>query len=92
LKSKWYKYSQDMLDALVSASWWTKKSVDSLKNFVLTHWDDKDAIFNFMSKFATTAAWNGKTMPWLVIRRNFEANWFRWKKEPMSEYQRRYYA
>lgn len=92
LRSKWYKYSQDMLDALVSASWGTKKSVDRLKNFVLSHWDDKDAIFDFMSKFATTAAWNWKTMPWLVIRRDFEANWFRWNKEPMSEYQRRYYA
>jgi len=92
LRSKWYKYSQDMLDALVSASWGTKKSVDRLKSFVLSHWDDKDAIFDFMSKFATTAAWNWKTMPWLVIRRDFEANWFRWNKEPMSEYQRRYYA
>ena len=92
LRSKWYEYTQDMLDALVSASWWTEKSVTRLKNFVLTHWDDKDAIFNFMSKFATTAAWNWKTMPGLVIRRNFEANWFRWNKEPMSEYQRRYYA
>ena len=91
LKWRWYEYSQDMLDALVSASWWTKKSVDRLKNFVLSHWDDKDAIFDFMSKFATTAAWNGKTMPWLVIRRNFEANWFKWNKEPMSAYQRRYY-
>ena len=92
LKSKWYEYSQDMLDALVSASWWTEKSVTRLKNFVLSHWDDKDEIFEFMSKFATTAAWNWKTMPWLVIRRDFEANWFRWNKEPMSEYQRRYYA
>ena len=92
LKSKWYKYNQDMLDALVSASWGTKKSVDRLKNFVLLHWNDKEAIYNFMSKFATTAAWNWKTMPWLVIRRNFEAHWFRWNKEPMSEYQRRYYA
>ena len=92
LKSRWYEYTQDMLDALVSASWWTEKSVKRLKEFVLSHWDDKDAIFNFMSKFATTAAWNWKTMPWLVIRRDFEANWFKWNKEPMSEYQRRYYA
>lgn len=92
LKEKWYEYSQDMLDALVSASWWTEKSVKRLKEFVLSHWNDKDAIFNFMSKFATTAAWNWKTMPGLVIRRDFEANWFRWNKEPMSEYQRRYYA
>ena len=92
LKSKWYEYTQDMLDALVSASWWTEKSVKILKEFVLSHWDDKDAIFNFMSKFATTAAWNWKTMPGLVIRRDFEANWFKWNKEPMSEYQRRYYA
>ena len=91
LKGRWYEYSQDMLDALVSASWWTTKSVTRLKNFVLSHWDDKDAIFNFMSKFATTAAWNGKTMPGLVIRREFEANWFKWNKEPLSDYQKRYY-
>ena len=91
LRWKWYEYSQNMLDALVSASWWTKKSVDRLKNFVLSHWDDKDAIFDFMSKFATTAAWNWKTMPWLVIRRDFEANRFKWNKEPLSAYQKRHY-
>ena len=90
LKSKWYKYSQDMLDALVSASWWTEKSVRRLKEFVLSHWDDKDAIFNFMSKFATTAAWNWKILRGLVIRRDFEANWFKGNKEPLSDYQKKY--
>ena len=88
LKWKWYTYTQEMLDALVSASWWTEKSVKSLKNFILSHRDDKNAIFNFMSKFATTAACNGKVMPWLVTRRKFEANRFAWTKHPYSDYQK----
>lgn len=92
LDSKWYIYSQDMLDSLVSASWGTKRSVDRLKNFVLSHRDDKNAIYEFMSKFATTAAWNWKVMPGLVTRRKFEANWFQWNKHPYSDFQKGYYA
>lgn len=80
------KYNQDMLDALVSASWWTTASYNHLKNFVTSHRNDKEAIYNFWLKFATTAAWNGKVMPWLVRRRKFEANWFRWIHKPFSSY------
>lgn len=86
LDQKWCQYNQDMLDALVSASWWTPGSYKYLKNFVLTHREDKNAIYNFRLKFATTAAWNGKVMPWLVRRRKFEANWFKWIKKPFSSY------
>ena len=86
LDKKWCKYTQNMLDALVSASCWTVKSFNNLKNFVTSHWDDKDAIYNYWLKFATTAAWNGKVMPWLVRRRKFEANWFKWIKKPFSSY------
>lgn len=86
LKNKWYKYSQDMLDALVCASGWTKKSQDRLKNYVLSHWGNEDAIYNFMSNFAITAAWNWKVMPGLIRRRKFEANWFKWNKQPLETY------
>ena len=80
------KYNQDMLDALVSASWWTTASYNHLKKFVISHRNDKEAIYNFWLNFATTAAWNGNVMPWLVRRRKFEANWFKWIKKPFSSY------
>ena len=86
LKSKWYKYSQDMLDALVCASWWTKKSQKRLKEYVISHWGDEDAIYNFMSKFAITAAWNWEVMSGLIRRRKFEANRFKWNKQPYETY------
>lgn len=86
LDQNWCRYTQDMLDALVSASWWTTASYNHLKKFVLSHRNDKDAIYNFRLKFATTAAWNGKVMPWLVRRRKFEANRFKWIKKPFSSY------
>ena len=86
LKNKWYEYSQNMLDALVCASGGTKKSQDRLKNYVLSHRGDEDVIYNFMSKFAVTAAWNWKVMPGLVRRRKFEANWFKWNKQPFETY------
>ena len=82
----WCKYNQNMLDALVSASWWTVKSFNYLKDYITTHWNNKTAIQNFRTKFATTAAWNGKVMPWLVRRRKFEVNWFKWIKKPFSSY------
>lgn len=86
LNEKWYKYTQNMLDALVSASWWTVSSCNRLKKFVLSHRYDKNAIYNFWLKFARTAAWNGKIMPWLVRRRKFEANRFKGIKRPFSSY------
>lgn len=86
LKSKWYKYSQDMLDALVCASWWSKKSQDKLKNYVLSNWWNDETIYSFMSKFAVTAEWNWKVMPGLVRRRKIEANWFKWNKQPFQTY------
>ena len=86
LDSKWYKYTQCMLDSLVCQSWWTKKSTNSLKEYVTSHWNDKDGIFNFISKHATTAAWNWKVMPGLVKRAKFAANRFIWNKKPFKEY------
>ena len=88
LKSKWYEYTKDMLDALVSASWGTKKSVDRLKEYVLSNRNDKKAISQFISSFATTSAWNWEVQKWLVTRRKFESNWFQWIKHPYTEYQR----
>lgn len=86
LDSKWCQYSQCMLDSLVSASWWTTKSTNTLKNYVITHRNNKTAITKFMSTHAITAAWNGKVMPWLVRRRKFEANRFKGIKLPFNSY------
>ena len=86
LYKNWCKYTQNMLDALVSASWWTVASYNHLKKFVISHRNDKEAIYNFRLKFATKAAWNGKVMPWLVRRRKFEANRFKWIKQPFRSY------
>ena len=86
LDEKWLKYNQNELDSLVSASWGTVASKKRLESYVLSHWSDKNAIFNYMSTFATTAAWNWKKMPGLVRRRKFEANWFKWNTQPFSSY------
>ena len=91
LKTKWLKYTQEMLDALVSASWGTQGSVTSLKNFVFSNWWDKIWIFNFLIKFARTAAWSGEILWGLVARRELEANWFIWNTEKSyRDYQREY--
>ena len=86
LGKKWLNYNQNELDSLVSASWGTVASKKRLQNYVISHWNDKNAISNYMSKFATTAAWNWKVMPGLVRRRKFEANWFIWNKQPFQSY------
>jgi hypothetical protein len=75
-----------MLDSLVSTCWWTTKARDNLKNYVLSHRDNKNEIFNFISNHATTAAWNWKVMPGLVRRRKFEANRFIGNKQPFESY------
>ena len=86
LDAKGYIYNQDMLDSLVSTCWWTSKARKSLKDYVLSHRNNKNEVVNFISKHATTAAGNGKTMPGLVRRRKFEANWFIWNKKPYETY------
>ena len=86
LDEKWCKYNQDMLDSLVCKSGWTAKATNNLKNFVLSHRNNKDEIFEYMSKHAITAAWNWKVMPGLVKRALFAANWFKWDKKPFSAY------
>lgn len=86
LDKKWCKYSQNMLDALVSASWWTVASYNRLKEYVTSHRNNKNSIYDFWTKFATRAAWNNKEMPWLVRRRKFEVNRFKWIKKPFSSY------
>lgn len=92
LDKNWYRYTQNNLDALVSASWWTTASVKRLKNFVTQHRDNKQDITRFLSTFATTSAWNWKIQPWLVSRRKFESNRFQWIKHPYSDYQKGRYA
>lgn len=80
--------TQDKLDALVAASDGTVASKNRLKKFVKEHWGDWNAIDIFWRKFATTAAGNGKQMPGLVLRRQFEADWFKGVKRPFSWYQK----
>ena len=91
LDKNWYEYNQAQLDSLVSASWWTAKSVERLQTFVLSHRNQPTEIYNFMSTFATTSAWNWETQPWLIIRRQFESNWFIWIQKSIKEYQKEYY-
>lgn len=88
---RWFKYSQNMLDSLVSASNWTAKATKRLKNFVLSNWNNKSAIVKFLSNFATTAAWNGKKLRGLIIRRQFEANWFNWLTESYTDFRKKYF-
>jgi len=88
LNWQWCKYNQSQLDSLVSASWWKQKPVERLKKFVVSHWNDKRAIFNYISNFATTASW---VVQWgLVARRQLEANRFMWTKKSYREYQKEY--
>lgn len=91
LDKEWCEYNQAQLDSLVSASWWTKKSVDRLQNFVLSHREHPSEISDFISKFATTSAGNWQIQPWLVIRRQLESNRFNWIEKPLSEYQKEWY-
>ena len=86
LDTKWYSYTQCMLDSLVSTCWWTSKSQKTLKDYVLSHRNNKSAVVDFIGKHATTAAGNGKVMRGLVRRRKFEANWFNWNKQPFKSY------
>ncbi len=88
LNWQWCQYNQAQLDSLVSASWWKQKPVERLKEFVVSHWNDKHAIFNYISNFATTAKW--VVQWWLVARRQLEANWFMWTKKSYREYQQEY--
>ena len=88
LNWQWCKYNQAQLDSLVSASWWNQKPVKRLKEFVVSNWNDKHAIFNYISNFATKAKW---VVLWgLVARRQLEANWFMWTKKSYREYQQKY--
>lgn len=91
LDEKWYKYNQCQLDSLVAASWWTQKATKNLQTYVLSHRNNPSEVSSYMSTFATTSAWNGKTQPGLVIRRQFESNRFLWKQKPFTEYQKEYY-
>jgi hypothetical protein len=86
---KWCKYNQDQLDSLVSASGWNQKPVERLKAFVVSHSNDKNAIFNYISHFATTSKW--VVQWWLIARRRLEANRFMWKTDKTyAEYQKEY--
>ena len=78
--------TQHQLDALVSASCGTQRSVRILKQFVLENWGNWDAIVKRWKSFATTSAGNGKVQPGLVTRRQFEANWFVGSNQPWSSY------
>ncbi len=91
LDKKHLEYNQNELDSLVSASWGTNESRERLESYVFSNWSNKESISKFMSTFATTAAWNHEEQPWLVIRREFESNWFMWIHKPFREYQEEYY-
>lgn len=86
LEKKWYSYTQNELDALVSTCGWTKKSSNSCKEFVLANRNNKNKVTEYIRTHATTAAWNGKVMPWLVRRREFEAGRFEWSKKLYADY------
>ena len=87
---QWFQYNQNQLDSLVSASWWKQKSVERLKDFVVSNWDDKNKIFDYLSNFATRGS-NGKVLGWLVARRQLEAHWFMWETDKSyTEYQKEY--
>ena len=66
-------------------------AVEKPKNFTLSHRGKPMEISKFILTFATKSAWNWQEQPWLVIRRQFESNWFKWIKRPIWEYQRKYY-
>lgn len=83
--------TQDKLDALVSGCGGTAQAKKTFENFVLSHWGDWDAICNFWRNHAITAAGNHKVQPGLVLRRQFEADWFMGKKGNFRDYQRAYY-
>lgn len=83
---KWYKLSQDQIDALTSTCWWTSKSRKNCLNYVLDNWNDQKKVVKYISTHSTTAAWNGKVMPGLVYRRKFEADWFIWNKMTFAEH------
>lgn len=86
LKNRWFKYTQSMLDALVSASNGTARSVNNLKKFVFENWNKWISIIgDFIMNFATRDQ-NGKQQQGLVRRRKFEANWFKWILEPFTKY------
>lgn len=86
LEKKWHKYTQNELDSLVSTCGWTKKSSNSCRDFVLANWNDKNKVIEYIRTHSTTAAWNGKVMPGLVRRREFEAGWFSGIKKTFAEY------
>ena len=90
LKAAWCKYNQNQLDALVSASWWTVKSYERLKNFVISHWNNLKEVFEFLKTFARRdSKWN--LLWWLIARRNLEADYFMWDTEKTyRDYQREY--
>lgn len=93
LDKNWYEYNQAQLDSLVSASWGTQKSVESLQKFVLSHRNNPTEISNFLSTFATTVKkeWKRVELTWLKIRRKFEANRFNWILKPHSEVEKEWY-
>lgn len=90
LKAAWCNYNQNQLDALVSASWWTVKSYERLKDFVISHWNNLKEVFEFLKTFARRdSKWN--LLGWLIARRNLEADYFMWDTEKTyRDYQREY--
>ncbi len=83
---KWYKISQNQLDALTSTCGWTSKSRKNCLNYALDNRKDQKKVVEYISTHSTTAAWNGKVMPGLVYRRKFEADWFVWNKMTFAEH------
>lgn len=80
--------TQEKLDALVSATQGTRKSKKATMDYVLNNWGNWDKIDHYLRTHAVTAAGNGKVQPGLVLRRQFEADWFKGIKKPFSWYQK----
>ena len=84
--NKWYKLSQDQLDALTSTCGGTSKSRKNCLNFVLENWNNQKKVVDYISTHSTTAAWNHQVQLGLVYRRKFEADWFVWNKMTFAEH------
>lgn len=84
--NKWYKLSQDQLDALTSTCGGTSKSRKNCLIFVLENWNNQKKVVDYISTHSTTAAWNHQVQLGLVYRRKFEADWFVWNKMTFAEH------
>ena len=84
LKAAWYKYTQNQLDALTSArsSW---KAKENFQKVVMENRNNKDLILEYWKDHATRDR-KGIVRWWLVKRREFEIDRFKWDKRHYKDY------